>query len=65
EGGQLEYQGDLEGLLQSAKSLTGQHKSGKYPMHDRTSNKNITHTDKIPCITIPDANPNTLKNVTE
>ncbi len=64
EGGQLVYQGDLEGLLQSNKSLTGQYLSGKYPMPNRTSNKNITHTDKIPCITIQNANTNNLKNVT-
>ncbi|TQX28383.1 excinuclease ABC subunit UvrA [Clostridioides difficile] len=64
EGGQLVYQGDLEGLLQSDKSLTGQYISGKYPMRNRTSNKNITHTDKIPCITIQNANTNNLKNVT-
>lgn len=64
EGGQLVYQGDLEGLLQSDKSLTGQYLSGKYPMPNRTSNKNITHTDKIPCITIQNANTNNLKNVT-
>ncbi len=64
EGGQLVYQGDLEGLLQSDKSLTGQYISGKYPMPNRTSNKNITHTDKIPCITIQNANTNNLKNVT-
>ncbi|HBG1590243.1 excinuclease ABC subunit UvrA [Clostridioides difficile] len=64
EGGQLVYQGDLEGLLQSDKSLTGQYLSGKYPMPNRTSNKNITHIDKIPCITIQNANTNNLKNVT-
>ncbi|MCT8902177.1 excinuclease ABC subunit UvrA [Clostridioides difficile] len=64
EGGQLVYQGDLEGLLQSDKSLTGQYISGKYPMPNRTSNKNITHTYKIPCITIQNANTNNLKNVT-
>ncbi|HBE9438080.1 UvrABC system protein A 2 (UvrA protein 2) (Excinuclease ABC subunit A 2) [Clostridioides difficile] len=64
EGGQLVYQGDLEGLLQSDKSLTGQYISGKYPMPNRTSNKNITHTDEIPCITIQNANTNNLKNVT-
>ncbi|HGS8849331.1 TPA: excinuclease ABC subunit UvrA [Clostridioides difficile] len=64
EGGQLVYQGDLEGLLQSDKSLTGQYISGKYPMPNRTSNKNITHTNKIPCITIQNANTNNLKNVT-
>lgn len=64
EGGQLVYQGDLEGLLQSDKSLTGQYLSGKYPMPNRTSNKNITHNDKIPCITIQNANTNNLKNVT-
>ncbi|MFN1843974.1 hypothetical protein ACK2FW_13550 [Clostridioides difficile] len=64
EGGKLVYQGDLEGLLQSDKSLTGQYLSGKYPMPNRTSNKNITHTDKIPCITIQNANTNNLKNVT-
>ena len=64
EGGQLVYQGDLEGLLQSDKSLTGQYISGKYQMPNRTSNKNITHTDKIPCITIQNANTNNLKNVT-
>ncbi|VIG13541.1 UvrABC system protein A 2 (UvrA protein 2) (Excinuclease ABC subunit A 2) [Clostridioides difficile] len=64
EGGQLVYQGNLEGLLQSDKSLTGQYISGKYPMPNRTSNKNITHTDEIPCITIQNANTNNLKNVT-
>ncbi|EGT2203704.1 excinuclease ABC subunit UvrA [Clostridioides difficile] len=64
EGGQLVYQGDLEGLLQSDKSLTGQYISGKYPMPNRTSNKNITHIDEIPCITVQNANTNNLKNVT-
>lgn len=64
EGGQLVYQGDLEGLLQSDKSLTGQYLSGKYSMPNRLTSKNITNIDKIPCITIQNANTNNLKNVT-
>ncbi|NMS89590.1 excinuclease ABC subunit UvrA [Clostridioides difficile] len=64
EGGQLVYQGDLEGLLQSDKSLTGQYLSGKYSMPKRLTSKNITNIDKIPCITIQNANTNNLKNVT-
>ncbi|HGM1096572.1 TPA: excinuclease ABC subunit UvrA [Clostridioides difficile] len=64
EGGQLVYQGNLEGLLQSNKSLTGQYLSGKYSMPNRTSTKNITHIDEIPCITVQNANTNNLKNVT-
>lgn len=64
EGGQLIYQGDLEGLLKSNKSITGQYISGKYSMPTRTASKNITDIEKMPCIVVQNASTNNLKNVT-
>lgn len=64
EGGQLIYQGDLNGLLKSDKSITGQYLSGKCSMPNRATSRNIDSIDKMPCITVQNANTNNLKNVT-
>lgn len=64
EGGQLIYQGDLNGLLKSDKSITGQYLSGKCSMPNRSTSRNIDSIDKMPCITVQNANTNNLKNVT-
>ncbi len=79
EGGQVMYSGDLTGLLQCEKSVTGQFLSGKIPMPGRktiqsmasntlTANKVLPHKARLhkstPCLTIQNACTNNLKGVT-
>lgn len=63
-GGQVMYQGNLEGLLQSNESITAKYLSGKLTMPIRTTQQNIRHAEKRPSITIRNANTNNLKDVT-
>ncbi|MCD2346805.1 excinuclease ABC subunit UvrA [Clostridium guangxiense] len=63
-GGQVIYQGDLQGLLKCNESITGKYLSGKITMPERKTCQSIRHSDKIPCLTIQNANTNNLKNVT-
>lgn len=64
EGGQVIYQGDLEGLLQCKGSLTGQYLSGKVTMPMRTTNQNRLIDQAIPYMTIHHAQTNNLQDVT-
>lgn len=61
EGGEIVYQGDLEGLLQSDESITGRYLSGKAPMPARTIHE---HIETVPMLTIRNAKTNNLKDVT-
>ncbi len=61
EGGQIIYQGDVGGLLQSDLSITGQYLSQKIEMPVRKINKNI---EEMPKIKIRNARTNNLKDVT-
>lgn len=61
EGGQVIYQGDLEGLLNCDKSITGQYLSGKAAMPLRTKCQCL---ETIPSLTIRHAKTNNLKDVT-
>ncbi|WML32563.1 excinuclease ABC subunit UvrA [Clostridium sp. OS1-26] len=63
-GGQIMYQGNLEGLLQSNESITGKYLSGKLTMPIRTTQQNIRYAEERPSITIRNANTNNLKDVT-
>ncbi|PJI08081.1 MULTISPECIES: excinuclease ABC subunit UvrA [Clostridium] len=63
-GGQVIYQGDLEGLLKCSESITGKYLSGKITMPERKTHQKINLNDKRPCLTIHNANTNNLKNVT-
>ncbi len=63
EGGEIVYQGDLAGLLNSTESITGQYLSGKTPMPKRKFNKTKLgqSTSKL---TIRHAKTNNLKDIT-
>jgi excinuclease ABC A subunit len=61
EGGQVVYQGDLEGLLQCDKSITGQYLSGKAAMPLRTKCQRL---ETVPSLTIRHAKTNNLKDLT-
>ncbi len=62
EGGEIVYQGDLNGLLACETSLTGQYLSGKIPMPER---KKINFDPQTsPGLTLHGAQTNNLKNVT-
>lgn len=63
EGGRINYQGNLAGLLKSKKSLTGQYLSGKIPMPARTTG-NPELSKEAPHLTIRNARTNNLKDVT-
>lgn len=63
EGGQVVYQGDLAGLLESPTSLTGQYLSGKIPMPART-HQHTTIEAHHPQIILRGAKTNNLKNIT-
>ena len=63
-GGQVMYQGNLEGLLQSNESITGQYLSGKIAMPLRATHQNIKHVDERPRLELRNANTNNLKDVT-
>jgi len=61
EGGEVIYEGDLEGLLECKESITGQYLSGKMTMPPRTKHPCI---ETVPCLTIRHAKTNNLKDVT-
>ena len=63
EGGQVVYQGELEGLLQCHDSISGQYLSGRTRMPVRKSVQNIRPEKKMPCLTISHARTNNLKDV--
>ncbi|WP_250857725.1 excinuclease ABC subunit UvrA [Oceanirhabdus seepicola] len=63
-GGQVIYQGDLEGLLQCKETITGQYLSGKLTMPSRTTHQSIIYDEERPRIVIRNANTNNLKDVT-
>lgn len=63
QGGQVIYQGSLKGFLECEDSITGQYLSGKLPIPERKSKRNITGDD-TPCLTIRNARTNNLKDVT-
>lgn len=63
-GGQVIYQGNLQGLLQSSESITGKYLSGKLTMPIRNTHLNSIQGEKIPSITIKNANTNNLKDIT-
>jgi excinuclease ABC A subunit len=63
EGGQVIYQGDLEGLLQCNESITGQYLSGKVTMPIRRTNENVLIDKGTPSMTISHAKTNNLKDV--
>ena len=63
-GGQVIYQGDLEGLLHSNESITGRYLSGKNAMPHRSVNlKSVQNKTKL-FLTIRNAKTHNLKNVT-
>ncbi|QUI25254.1 excinuclease ABC subunit UvrA [Vallitalea pronyensis] len=64
EGGQVIYQGNVEGLLKCQDSITGQYLSGQAPMPMRTTRQQIVMDKATPCITISHAKTNNLKDVT-
>lgn len=64
EGGQVIYQGDLEGLLCCDDSITGRYLSGKTAMPVRKFKKNIVFDEQTPCLTIEHVKTNNLKDVT-
>ncbi|CAH1200683.1 UvrABC system protein A [Paenibacillus plantiphilus] len=61
EGGQVIYEGDLEGLLQCKESITGQYLSGTIAIPARALHPSI---ESALSLTIRHANTNNLKNVT-
>ena len=61
EGGQVVYQGDFAGLLNSSESITGQYLAGKIPMPTRHP---LAVDASTPCLTIHRARTNNLKKVT-
>ena len=61
EGGQVVYQGDFAGLLNSSESITGQYLAGKIPMPARQP---LAIDASTPHLTIRRAQTNNLKNVT-
>jgi excinuclease ABC A subunit len=64
EGGQVIYQGDLEGLLQCDESITGQYLSGKISMPIRAIKQNVFIDKAMRCLTIRHAKTNNLKDIT-
>lgn len=64
EGGQVIYQGDLEGLLQCNESITGKYLSGKANMPNRTRRHNFLEYKSTHYFTIGNAKTNNLKDVT-
>lgn len=64
EGGQIIYQGDVEGILQCELSITGQYLSGKATMPVRKTNQNIEIEKETPRLTIRHAKTNNLKDIT-
>lgn len=64
QGGQVIYQGDLDGLLKCDLSITGQYLSGKTTMPVRKTNQNIEIRKETPKLTIRHAKTNNLKDVT-
>ncbi len=64
EGGQVVYQGDLEGLLASKDSITGQYLSGKIALPVMKSKMHIEKDKQIPCLTVRHAKTNNLKDLT-
>jgi len=61
EGGQVIYQGDLEGLIKCKESITGQYLSGKTTMPTRIIHQDI---ETAPILIIRHAKTNNLKDVT-
>lgn len=64
EGGNVIYEGNLEGLLKSKESITGQYISGKVPMPIRTTQKNIIPPEHKVNLVLKNANTNNLKDIT-
>lgn len=58
-GGNIVYQGDLSGLLNSQESITGLYLSGKKSMSTRTKNQSKNSC----CLVIKSAKTNNLKNI--
>jgi excinuclease ABC subunit A len=63
-GGQVMYQGNLEGLVQSNESITGKYLSGKIAMPSRISHQSVKYGDERTRLIIRNANTNNLKDVT-
>ncbi len=63
-GGEIIYQGDVKGLLESRSSITGQYLSGEAEMPKRKINQNIDVKKDILKLTIWHAKTNNLKDVT-
>lgn len=61
QGGEIIYQGELNGLLQYEQSITGKYISGALKMPKRTQNKDI---EKQPQLIIHHAKTNNLKDIT-
>lgn len=75
EGGQLLYQGDLQGLIACKYSLTGKYISGQSQIQRRKRSNidddiadnhegRVTFKAKRPCVTLHNCQTNNLKNVT-
>ncbi|WP_432665786.1 excinuclease ABC subunit UvrA [Wukongibacter baidiensis] len=64
QGGQIVYQGDIDGLLKCDLSITGQYLSGKAIMPARKTNQNCEIEKETPKLTIRHAKQNNLKDVT-
>ncbi|WP_055666660.1 excinuclease ABC subunit UvrA [Desnuesiella massiliensis] len=60
-GGQIVYQGHLDGLIKSDESITGNYLSGKKNMPTRRHNVNI---EEMPSLVIQHAKTNNLKDIT-
>ncbi len=63
EGGQVVYQGNLEGLLQCRQSITGQYLSGAVALPQRTK-QNLAADKLTKYLTVRHAQTNNLKDIT-
>ena len=64
EGGDIIYQGDVDGLMECDASITGQYLSGKVSLPTRKSTQHIGPEKILPWLTIRHAKTNNLKDVT-
>jgi excinuclease ABC subunit A len=63
DGGQVVYQGDYAGLLQSERSITGQYLSGRITMPSKAPHEYAQVTGTTPRLTLYHARTNNLKNI--
>lgn len=64
EGGEVLYQGNIQGLLQCDKSITGKYLSGENKIYDRVSLSKEMMKDDDKRLIVENANTNNLKNLT-